>query len=363
MKPPNLANLPGLEDKTFLLLIIAVSLAFAWILWPFYGAVFWATVLAIVFAPLYRRLSRSMRQRRTLAALATLMIVLMIVILPLTLVGALLLQEGFSVYERIQSGELNIVRYFQQVFGALPAWVTDLLDRFGLTNLGLMQERLSSSLVKGSQFVAAQAFNIGQNTFDFIVNLFIVLYLLFFLLRDGDDLFKRIKDAIPLHAEQQRALFSKFTAVIRATVKGNIVVAVVQGALGGLIFWFLGVHAAVLWAVLMAFLSLLPAVGAGLVWLPVAIYFLVTGAMWQGIVLIAYGVLVIGLVDNILRPILVGKDTKMPDYVVLISTLGGMAIFGLNGFVIGPVIAAMFMAAWDIFSASRSATRIDRTGP
>lgn len=363
MKPPNLANLPGLEDKTFLLLIIAVSLAFAWILWPFYGAVFWATVLAIVFAPLYRRLSRSMRQRRTLAALATLMIVLMIVILPLTLVGALLLQEGFSVYERIQSGELNIVRYFQQVFGALPAWVTDLLDRFGLTNLGLMQERLSSSLVKGSQFVAAQAFNIGQNTFDFIVNLFIVLYLLFFLLRDGDDLFKRIKDAIPLHAEQQRALFSKFTAVIRATVKGNIVVAVVQGALGGLIFWFLGVHAAVLWAVLMAFLSLLPAVGAGLVWLPVAIYFLVTGAIWQGVVLIAYGVLVIGLVDNILRPILVGKDTKMPDYVVLISTLGGMAIFGLNGFVIGPVIAAMFMAAWDIFSASRSGTRIDRTGP
>jgi len=363
MKSPKLANLPGLEDKTFLLLIIAVSLAFAWILWPFYGAIFWGTVMAILFAPLYRRLLRSMRQSRTLAALATVMIVLMIVILPLTLIGALLLQEGFSVYERIQSGELNIVQYFQQVFAALPAWVTNLLDRFGLTNLGLMQERLSSSLMKGSQFVAAQALSIGQNTFDFIVNLFIVLYLLFFLLRDGDDLFKRIKDAIPLHAEQQRALFNKFTTVIRATVKGNIVVAIVQGALGGLIFWFLGVHAAVLWAVLMAFLSLLPAVGAGLVWFPVAIYFLVTGAIWQGVVLIAYGVLVIGLVDNILRPILVGKDTKMPDYVVLISTLGGMAIFGLNGFVIGPVIAAMFIAAWDIFSASRSRTRIDRSGP
>ena len=360
MKSPNSVNLPGLEDKTFLLLIIAVSLAFAWILWPFYGAVFWATVLAIVFAPLYRRLSRSMRQRRTLAALATVMIILMMVILPLTLIAALLLQEGFSVYERIQSGELNFGRYFQQVFGALPAWVTDLLDRFGLTNLGLMQERLSSSLMKGSQFLAAQALNIGQNTFDFIVNLFIMLYLLFFLLRDGDDLSKRIKDAIPLRAEQQRDLFNKFTTVIRATVKGNIVVAVVQGALGGLIFWFLGVHAPVLWAVLMAFLSLLPAVGAGLVWLPVAIYFLVTGAAWQGVVLIAYGVLVIGLVDNVLRPILVGKDTKMPDYVVLISTLGGMAIFGLNGFVIGPVIAAMFMAVWDIFSAS-AGMQIDRS--
>jgi predicted PurR-regulated permease PerM len=354
MKAPNPINLPGLEDKTFLLLVIAVSLAFAWILLPYSGAVLWATVLAIVFAPLYRRLSASMRRKRTLAALATLAIILMIVILPLTLVGGLLIQEGLIVYDRIQSGELNFGRYFQDVFAALPSWVTELLDRFGLTNFGAMQERLSSGLMKASQFLATQALSIGQNTFDFIVNLFIVLYLLFFLLRDGDGLSRRIRDAIPLRVEQQRDLINKFTTVIRATVKGNIVVAIVQGALGGLIFWLLGVRAPVLWAVLMAFLSLLPAVGAGLVWFPVALYFLVTGAMWQGIVLIAYGVLVIGLVDNVLRPILVGKDTKMPDYVVLIATLGGMAIFGLNGFVIGPVIAAMFMAAWDIFSASRA---------
>ena len=281
-------------------------------------------------------------------------IVLLIVILPLTLIGALLVQEGLSVYEKFQSGELNFGRYFQQVLGALPGWVSDLLDRFGLTNLGAMQEQLSTGLVQGGQFVAAKALNIGQNTFDLILELIIVLYLLFFLVRDGDDLARRIRTAIPLHADQQRELFNRFTTVIRATVKGNVVVAIVQGALGGLIFWFLGVHAPVLWAVVMAFLSLLPAIGSALIWLPVAIYFLVTGATWQGLVLIAYGVLVIGLVDNLLRPFLVGKDTKMPDYIVLISTLGGMAIFGLNGFVIGPVIAAMFMAVWDIFASSRA---------
>jgi predicted PurR-regulated permease PerM len=352
----NSPNLAGLEDKTFVLLIVAVSLAFAWILWPFYGSVFWGTVLAILFARPYRRLLTSMGQKRTLAALATVLIVLMIVILPLTLISVLLLQEGFSVYERVQSGELNIGQYFQQVFDALPAWVTDLLDRFGLTNLGLMQERLSTGLVKSSQFLAAQALSIGQNTFHLIVNLFIVLYLLFFLLRDGDDLTKRIRNAMPLHPEQQRDLLNRFTTVIRATVKGNVVVAMVQGALGGLIFWFLGVHAPVLWGVLMAFLSLLP-VGSALIWLPVAIYFLVTGAIWQGVVLIAFSVLVIGLVDNILRPILVGKDTKMPDYVVLISTLGGLAVFGLNGFVIGPVVAAMFIAVWDIVASSRAGLR------
>ena len=357
MKSPNSANLPGLEDKTFLLLVIAISLAFAWILWPFFGVVLWGTILAILFAPLYRRLLKILGQRRTVSSLATVTIVLLIVILPLTLIGALLVQEGLSVYEKFQSGELNFGQYFQQVLGALPGWVSDLLDRFGLTNLRAMQERLSTGLVQGGQFVAAQALNIGQNTFDLIVELIIVLYLLFFLVRDGDDLARRIRTAIPLHADQQRELFNSFTTVIRATVKGNVVVAIVQGALGGLIFWFLGVHAPVLWAVVMAFLSLLPAIGSALIWLPVAIYFLVTGATWQGLVLIAYGVLIIGLVDNLLRPFLVGKDTKMPDYIVLISTLGGMAIFGLNGFVIGPVIAAMFMAVWDIFASSRARSR------
>jgi predicted PurR-regulated permease PerM len=120
----------------------------------------------------------------------------------------------------------------------------------------------------------------------------------------------------------------------------------------------LGVHAAVLWAVVMGIPSLLPAVGSALIWLPVAIYFLVTGATWQGVVLICFGVLVIGLVDNVLRPILVGKDTKIPDYVILISTLGGIAVFGLNGFVIGPVIAAMFMSVWDIYASSRTQSHL-----
>jgi predicted PurR-regulated permease PerM len=160
-----------------------------------------------------------------------------------------------------------------------------------------------------------------------------------------------------LDPEQQRELFRRFAAVIRATVKGNLVVAIAQGALGGLAFWFLGVHAPVLWAVVMAFLSLLPAVGSALVWLPVALYFIATGAVWKGIGLIVYGVVVIGLVDNVLRPLLVGKDTRMPDYIVLIATLGGMAIFGINGFVIGPVIAAMFISVWDIFSQMNGAER------
>jgi predicted PurR-regulated permease PerM len=227
----------------------------------------------------------------------------------------------------------------------------------GLTTLGEVQERLSAGLSKGVQFLAGQALNVGQNALDFFVSFFIMLYLLFFLLRDGRALGHRVRAAVPLRDDLQRNLFHKFTDVVRATIKGTIVVAIVQGALGGLMFWFLGIQAPVLWAVVMAFLSLLPAVGTALVWVPVALYLLASGAVWQGVLLIVYGVLVIGLVDNVLRPVLVSKDTKMPDYIVLIATLGGMAIFGLNGFVIGPLIAAMFMAAWDIMAASKTQMR------
>ncbi len=354
MRSPTSVEPPALQDRAFLLLLIASSLAFAWILRPFYGAVLWGIILAIMFMPLFRRLSRSLKQRRTLAAFLTVLIILVLVILPLTLLTALLVQEGVSTYERITSGELNLGRYFQQVFDALPGWVTNLLDRVGLTSLGRVQARLSAGLTKSLEFLAGQALNLGQNALNFIVSAFVMLYLLFFLLRDGEGLSQRIRSAIPLRAEQQRALASRFTIVIRATVKGNLVVALIQGSLGGLMFWLLDIHAPVLWGALMTILSLLPAVGAALVWLPVAIYFLATGATWQGLTLAAYGALVIGLVDNILRPMLVGKDTKLPDYVVLISTLGGIAVFGINGFVLGPVIAAIFVTVWDISSASRS---------
>jgi predicted PurR-regulated permease PerM len=363
VKPPESAELPALQEKTFLVLIVAVSLAFGWILWPFYGTVFWAVVLAVVFSPLYRRLSTSMQQRRTLAALATVVIIVLVVILPLAIITGLMLQEGLALYERVQSGELSFSSYVQQIFDALPAWLTSLLDRYGVTNLSEVREKFSAGITKSIQFLAAHAVSVGQNAFDLVVGFFLMLYLLFFFLRDGQRLARRIRQAVPLQEELERNLFAKFVDVIRAAIKGNIVVAAVQGALGGVIFWFLDIHAAILWAVLMAFLSLLPAIGTALVWLPVAIYLLVAGEIWQGVVLIAFGVLVIGLVDNVLRPILVGKDTEMPDYLVLMSTLGGIAIFGLNGFVIGPVIAAMFVAVWSTLAPPRAVAEPSVTDP
>lgn len=340
------------SDRAFLWLVIAVSAAFTWIVWPFFGAILWATILAILFRPLYRRLARSVNQRGTPTAIATLFVILVIVILPMAFIGGMLLQETATVYQMIQSGELDLVGYWRAATSAMPEWLNDLLQRFDLADAGALQERLSGGLMKGLQVLATQAVNFGQNAFNFVVNLFISLYLLFFFLRDGDRLVARIRRATPLQHDIQQELFERFTNTIRAIVKGTIVVAIVQGTLGGLIFWVLGIKASVFWGVVMGFLSLVPAVGTALVWGPVAIYFLATGAIVKGIVLVAFGVLVIGLVDNVLRPVLVGKDTKIPDWIVLITTLGGIAALGVNGIVVGPVIAALFIAVWAMVAKS-----------
>jgi predicted PurR-regulated permease PerM len=348
----------NLEEKSFLLLVILVTVAFVWILWPFSGAILWGTVLAIVFRPLYRRILHATGERANVAALISLGVILFIVVLPVIGITAALVRQAVATYKQLELSKLDPGLFLSRIPEMLPGWAVRFLNYFDLTDFAALQERFSAALSAGGQFIAAQALAIGQNTVGLVVSSFVMLYLLFFLLRDGDALARRIRDAAPLVNAQQNALFRRFTTVIRATVKGSIVVAIVQGALGGLVFWLLGIQGALLWGAVMAVLSLLPAVGAGLVWLPVSLYLLFTGAIWQGIVLIAFGALVISTVDNVLRPILVGGETKIPDYLVLIATLGGITIFGINGLIIGPVIAAMFLAAWDLFSEQRIAADI-----
>lgn len=344
------------ESRALWVLLLTVSLALGWILQPFFGTILWGAIIALLFTPLYRWLLPRLGGRRSAAAILTVLAVLIIVILPLAGVAASLAREAATFYERLQSGEVNPGVYFHGLFDALPTWITGLLDRFGMIDFETLQKRFVTALAEGSQFIATQAVSIGQNMFEFLANLCITLYLAFFLIRDGDDVARIVRRAIPLAPAHKKELIARFATVIRATVKGNLLVAAIQGALGGVAFWFLGVTGAMLWGVLMAFLSLLPAIGAALVWVPVAIYFFISGNTWQGIALVAWGVLVIGLIDNLLRPILVGKDTQMPDYVVMITTLGGMAVFGINGFIIGPAIAAMFIAVWHIYAVSSATT-------
>ncbi|HOP90992.1 MAG: AI-2E family transporter [Ottowia sp.] len=350
---------PALRRAAFLLLLALVTVAFFWIISPFFGAVFWAMVLALMFMPVHRRLCARLRGRDTLAALGTLLFCMVIVVVPMIFVVGAMVDEATSFTQRLRTGEFNPRTYFEQIQNALPGWSRDLLGRFGLFNAQDVVDKLTAAVVQGGQALTARALAIGQNTLMLLVNLGIMLYLLFFFLRDGRDLAQTIRRAVPMQRQHTDFLLSKFATVVRATVKGTVVVALVQGMLGGVAFAFLGIHGAVLWGVVMSVLSLLPAIGAALVWAPVAIYLIATGSMIEGLGLAAWGAGVMGMVDNLLRPILVGKETKLPDYLVLLSTIGGLSIFGVNGFLIGPAIAALFVATWALFSHEEGATPED----
>lgn len=342
----------ALDEKTFLWLVVAISIGFLAIIAPLYGAILWAIVIAVLFSGIQKSFCVRLK-RPNWAALITVLLVLVIVVLPVTLLSIAVAKEATQVYDKIQTGELDLGGRLQKIFESAPPWISGWLDRFGLSTFGDLKDKLTHGVSQASKAVVLQAINFGQSTFTFLLNVFVMLYLLFFLFRDGEELVERIKRAVPLRRDHANSLITRINIVVRATIKGNVIVALVQGALGGLIFWILGIQGALLWGSLMALLSLLPAVGPALVWLPVAIYLLANHSVSKGVILILFGSLVIGLIDNLLRPLLVGKDTKMPDYLVLISTLGGIAVFGVNGFLIGPLIAAMFISVWDIFAESR----------
>jgi predicted PurR-regulated permease PerM len=339
------------EDNVLRLLLVVISIAFLWILRPFAGALLWGVVFAIVFAPVYRRLERGLRGRGVLAALITELIIVVLLIVPLIFVAMALTGEVKGLYQGILSGALSPSRHLETLYEVAPPWVLDLLEHFGLSSLGETQARTSAALIRASQIIAPRILGLGHTVLSFGLALFVMLYVLFFLLREGTALAAHIGEALPMRQARVDALFGRFAAVVRATVKSNLAIAVLQGAFGALIFMLLGIRSPVLWGMLMAVLSLLPLVGAILVWLPAALYLMLSGAAWQGVILVVYGVLVIGLVDNVVRPLMVGKDARMPDYVVLLSTLGGISVFGANGFIIGPLIAALFIATWDIFAS------------
>lgn len=336
-----------LERRTFLTLLLLVSLLFLFLLKPFFGAIFWAVAIAVIFAPVQHALTRRWPGRPNSVALVTLLLCMVILVIPVIFLSASLIAEGVGLYQRIQAGQFNPGQYLDEVRQAFPI-VQEALTFFDL-DFDNLRQRAVELAMSGGQIMAKQAFALGQDTFSLFLNLVLALYLAYFLLRDGDALVHLMIRALPLGDERERALFAKFAEVTRAIVKGNLLVAAAQGALGGIIFAILGIKGALLWGVVMAILSLIPAVGASLVWGPVAIYLFAVGEWVDATILTAFGMGVIGLVDNLLRPILVGRDTKMPDYIVLLSTLGGLSLVGMNGLVMGPLIAALFMAFWDIF--------------
>ncbi len=321
-------------------------------------------ILAILFNPLQRRLTIWLGGRRSLAGVLSVLTCVCVVVIPASLVVASLSTEVTALYRQIRDSNYSLTTAVTQLRAILPDFAKSALDNLDLNNLGELQQNLMSGLSAVAQNIASSAFGIGQGALHFFVLIAIMLYVLFFLFRDGKSLLASIRRAVPLDRRRTDEIARRFVSVVKATVRGNLIIAIIQGGLGGLTFWILGLEAPLLWGVVMAIFSLLPAVGASLVWAPFAVYLGLSGEITKAIILTLIGSVVIGMIDNLLRPLLVGRETSMPDYVILISTLGGLSIMGLNGFVLGPLIAALFIAIWaqvaEDLEDDRAPKRIDQ---
>ena len=315
---------------------------------PFFAPILWACIIAVLFHPLQLKLEQFWGVRPNLTALVTLLACIVLVVIPVLLLLTSFLQQGLDIYQRIDSGEIRPGQYLDQIRSAFPA-VQQTLERFNI-NTDQLRQNATDAAVAGSRLIAQNALAVGQSTFGFVLKLALMLYVAYFLLRDGRRLVEELVHALPLGDERERMLFRKFSEVTRATVKGNLLVAMVQGALGGIIFWILGLPAALLWGVVMTILSLIPAVGAGLV--------LAAGSALS----VRHRPMGGRLDTDRLR-----RDCHWPGRQHPAPYSGrpryqiagldgfavnprGLALFGINGFVVGPLIAVLFIAFWQIFS-------------
>lgn len=330
----------------FLFLVIGVTAVFFGLISNFLMACFWSAIFAILFSGLYRWLVEKFGGRESLAAFTTSVIILFSVVIPITLISLAVLKESKEIYGSIEEGSLDPSEILLRVQERLPG-VERVLNRIGVQPTEFY-DRVEKMFASGVSSLGGSMWKYTQGAIKTVVDFFLILYLTFFLVRDGDKLMLSIRNTLPMGNRIEEMLFKKFVQVSRATLKGTVIVAACQGLIGGILFAAVGIKGAVLWGVMMGLLSLLPIGGSALVWVPAAVIMMVQGNVVEGIIMVVVGVLGIGLIDNLLRPLLVARETKMPDYLILLATLGGLAWFGLSGFIIGPVIAALFLICWEI---------------
>lgn len=336
----------GIRRNMFLFLLMLVTISFFGLIFNLLMACFWASIFAILFQGVFVWLTGKVKGRRSLAALLTTLIILFAVVIPLGLISIAVVNESKTLYASIEQGSIDPSSILKTIEDRIPT-LERVLNEWGI-DLDEVYQRVETFFASVISTIGQGMWQYTQDAIGFIVQFVLMLYLLFFLVRDGDKVVMTIRNTLPMGNKIEDVLFKKFAQVARATLKGTVIVAACQGTMGGVLFAILGIQGAVLWGVLMGLLSLLPIGGSGLVWVPTAIVMFIQGHVTEGIVIVIVGLLGIGLIDNLLRPILVGRETKMPDYVVLLATLGGLTWFGLSGFILGPVIAALFITCWQI---------------
>ena len=344
-----------IKDSFFFGLLFLVTLGFLWLIQEYLIAIVWAIVLSVLFYPVYTRIRQWYRGNGTLASLTTVGVALLVVFLPLGAIGGIIATEALNLYGYVSQG--NLATLFTAI-ESLP--FVDWIMTVSHVSFADIQTSLAGFLQSTSTTLASGALGAGAHVANFAAKTLVMLYLLFFLLKDGPGIGAQIMRYVPLGDEKEVFLFSRFSATTRAIVKGSLIVAIAQGAAGALLFWAAGIQNPILWGALMALCALIPAVGPAIVWVPAAFLLLFFGNIVGAVLVLAGGLIVISTLDNLLRPVLVGRDTGIPDALILLSVLGGLGTFGLTGLILGPVIAALFLALWELFEKDFRSQLIDR---
>ncbi|HEV2912883.1 MAG TPA: AI-2E family transporter [Pyrinomonadaceae bacterium] len=323
----------------------AVALYLCWLmLQPFVNVLAWAAVLVVFFYPVHRRLVARTGRPATSALLSSLFVIV-VILLPLTLITFAVINQMAGVLQNLQASVATLLDPNSPVLGRLTGWLGQYVNIEQLYSQQFLLDRLKGL----SGTIAGSTLGFVGGLVGVVVQIFFVIFTMYYLFRDGDRIVRALPEMLPLERAQSEAIFARTSDVISASLYGVLVIAMIQGALGGLAFWMLGLPSAIVWAVIMTFLSMIPMAGAFFVWVPAAIYLAVTGHWGKALILVAWGTLVIGTIDNFLRPKLVGERTKLHELFIFFSVLGGLKVFGVLGIVLGPVVLAITLALIDVF--------------
>lgn len=331
----------------------AIGLYLCWLmLRPFISVLEWAIVLVIVFYPVHRRLAHRIR-RRSLSAVLSCLLVVLVVVLPLTLLSIAVAQELASVAPNLPSRVSQLMNTQTPLFGKVSEWLN---ARFGIDAVRT-QEFFVVQLQRTSAFLLGFSWNLIGNIVSGVIKAFFVLFTMYYLFRDGEHIVQRLPATLPLSRAQGEEIIARIKQVVSASVYGVVTIAALQGLLGGVAFWILGIPSPILWAVLMGFVCMIPIAGSFFVWLPLAIYLMATGHWTKAVLLILWGGLVVSTIDNFLRPKLIRNQTRLHELFVFFSVLGGISVFGLLGIVLGPVVLAITLGLLQTFQ-SRDAAQL-----
>ena len=328
-----------------LLAATAIALYLCWLmLRPFIGVLAWSVVLVIVFYPVHNRLASRTRRRR-LSALLSCLLVVLVVVLPLIMITMAVAEELGKVVPNLPSQVSQLMDRQTSLFGRVSEWIQ---IRFGIDTLR-SQEFLGEQLKRSGEFLLGFSWSLAGNIVGGIVKSFFVIFTMYYLFRDGDRIVRRLPAALPLSRDRSEAIIARTQEVVSASVYGVVTIAALQGLLGGIAFWVLGIPSPILWAVLMTFVCMIPLAGSFLVWLPLSIYLMTNGHWTKAVLLIVWGALVVSTIDNFLRPKIIRNQTRLHELFVFFSVLGGISVFGLLGIVLGPVVLAITLGLLQAF--------------